>query len=320
MINKVAGLLILIGLSVTAPLHADQLRRVGMLNYANASDVRVIQFRDALRELGYVEGQNLLLTERHADGALNRLPELAAELVASKVEVIIALGPAVWAAKQATTNVPIIIAFSGNPEQQGVITTLARPGGNLTGFSYMSSDLAAKRLALLCEMFSKCTRISVLYNPLEPATEVELKETEAGARSLGVKLEAIAVRSVTDLEQAFYTAVRGGTQGMLVFTHGFAVLNRGRIMELAAQQRLPILYGWRDFVDEGGLMSYGPDIATLVRGAARYIDRVLKGEKVADLPVQEPTRLQLIINIKTARALGLTVPPALLARADELIE
>ena len=320
MIKEVAGLLILIGLFMTTSLHADTLRRVGMLNYANASDVRVGQFRDALRELGYVEGQNLILTERHADGALNRLPELAAELVASKVEVIIALGPAVWAAKQATTTVPIIIAFSGNPEQQAVVASLARPGGNLTGFSYMSSDLAAKRLALLCEMFSKCIRVAALYNPLEPATEAELTATEAGARSLGVTLEAIPVRSLTDLEQAFATAVRGGVQGMLVFTHGFAVLNRGRIMELAAQQRLPILYGWRDFVDEGGLMSYGPDIATLVRGAAHYVDRVLRGEKAADLPVQEPTRLQLIINVKTAKTLGIAVPPSLLARADEVIE
>src|SRR5262249_15331823 len=174
--------------------------------------------------------------------------------------------------------------------------------------------------ALLCEMFSKCIRVAAFYNPLEPATEAELTETETGARSLGVTLEAIAVRSLTDLEQAFATAVRGGVQGMVVFTHGFAVLNRRRIMELAAQQRVPILYGWRDFVDEGGLMSYGPDIATLVRGAAHYVDRVLRGEKAADLPVQEPTRLQLIINLKTARELGLVLPPAVMARADEFIE
>jgi putative ABC transport system substrate-binding protein len=240
--------------------------------------------------------------------------------VASKVEVIIALGPAVWAAKQATTTVPIVIAFSGNPERQGVITSLARPGGNLTGFSYMSSDLAAKRLALLCEAFAKCSRMAALYNPLEPATESELKETEAGARSLGVALLPIPVRSVDDLAQAFATAAREGAQGMLVFTHGFAVLNRAPIIDLAARQRLPILYGWRDFVDEGGLMSYGPDIPTLVREAARYVDRILKGEKPNDLPVQEPTRLQLVINLKTAKSLSLTIPPSFLARADEVIE
>jgi putative ABC transport system substrate-binding protein len=321
MIRIVAGLLAWLTVFVATVAHAaDPPRRVGMLNYADARDVRVVQFRDALRELGYIEGQNLTLTQRHADGALDRLPALAAELVANKVEVIIALGPAVWAAKQATVTVPIVIAFSGNPERQGVITSLARPGGNLTGFSYMSSDLAAKRLALLCETFAKCNRIAVLYNPLEPATESELKETEVGARRLGVALQPIAVRSVGDLEQAFATAAREGVQGMLVFTHGFAVLNRAPIMDLAARQRLPILYGWRDFVDEGGLMSYGPDIPSLVQGAARYVDRILKGEKPVDLPVQEPTRLQLVINLKTAKALGITVPPTLLARADEVIE
>src|SRR5262249_25484672 len=192
-----------------------------------------------------------------------------------KVEVIIALGPAVWAAKQATTTIPIVIAFSGNPEGQGVVTSLARPGGNLTGFSYMSSDLAAKRLALLCEVFAKCERIAALYNPLEPATVSELKETEVGARSLGVTLQPIAVHGLGDLQEAFARVAKAGAQGMLVFPHGFAVLNRVPIMDLAAKQRLPMLYGWRDFVDEGGFMSYGPDIPTLVRGAARYVDRIL---------------------------------------------
>ena len=253
MIRIFAGMLAWLSLLVATGAHAADLpRRVGILNYADARDVRVVQFRDALRDLGYVEGQNLTLTQRHADGAIDRLPELAAELVASEVEVIIALGPAVWAAKQATTTVPIVIAFSGNPERQGVIASLARPGGNLTGFSYMSSDLAAKRLALLCEAFVKCYRIAAIYNPLEPATESELRETEVGARSLSVTLQPIAVRSVGDLEEAFATAARDGAQGMLVFTHGFAVLNRASIMDLAARQRLPILYGWRDFVDEGG--------------------------------------------------------------------
>src|SRR5215468_7203589 len=175
---------------------------VGILNYAATGDVRVVQFLNALRELGYIEGRNIALVQRHADGALDKLPGLAAELVAAHVDLIIALGPAVWAAKQATATIPIVIAFSGNPERQGVVTSLARPGGNLTGFSYMSSDLAAKRLALLCEVFAKCEHIAALYNPLEPATESELKETETGASSLGVKLQPIAVRNLADLEQA----------------------------------------------------------------------------------------------------------------------
>jgi putative tryptophan/tyrosine transport system substrate-binding protein len=316
-----AGVLGWLALAIAFPaLCADPPRRVGILNYADAQDVRAAQFRAALRELGYVEGKNLAITHRHADGALGRLPALAADLVASNVEVIIALGPAVWAAKQATTTVPIIIAFSGNPERQGVVSSLARPGGNLTGFSYMSSDLAAKRLGLLCEALPKCTKVAVLYNPQEPATKSELEETEAGARKLGVTLQAIAARHPDELEQAFDEARGAGAEGLLIFTHGFAVINRARIMDLAARHRLPTLHGWRDFVDEGGLMSYGPDISSLVRQAASYVDRILKGEKASDLPVQEPSRLQLVVNLRAAKALGLELPNALLVRADEVLE
>jgi putative ABC transport system substrate-binding protein len=294
--------------------------RVGILNYAAAQDVRVIQFLTALRGLGYVEGRNLAVVQRHADGALDRLPELAAELVADKVDLIIALGPAAWAAKQATTDIPIVIAFSGNPEKQGVVASLAHPGGNLTGFSYMSGDLAGKRLELLYSAFTKCSGIAVLYNPQEPATKLELEETEAAAHRLGVMLQPIAVQHAEDLEPAFSDAEHGRVQGLIVFTHGFAVLNGARIIELAARQSLPVLYGWRDFVEDGGLMSYGPDIQVLVGRAASYVDRILKGEKPSNLPVQQPTKFVLTINLKTAKALGLEVPPSLLARADEVIE
>jgi len=273
-----------------------------------------------LRELGYIEGKNLTLVQRHADGVLGRLPQLAAELVAAQVDLIIALGPAVWAAEQTTATIPIVIAFSGNPERQGVVASLARPGGNITGFSYMSADLAGKRLELLCSAFAKCSRIGILYNPQEPATTAELQETAATADSLGVIVAAIAARNVEELEQAFDLAARDQVQGMVVLTHGFAVLNSTRIVQLAARQRLPVLYGWREFVQEGGLMSYGPDIQILVRQAATYVDRILKEAKPADLPVQQPTKFELAINLKTAKALGLEVAPTLLARADEVIE
>jgi putative ABC transport system substrate-binding protein len=312
------------GAAAAWPLSAPAQQRntpiVGILNYAAAHDVRVIQFLNALRDLGYVEGRNVALIQRPADGVSDRLPELAAELVAAKVDLIIALGPVVWAAKQATTTIPIVIAFSGNPERQGVVASLARPGGNLTGFSYMSGDLAGKRLELLCSALAKCSRIAVLYNPQEPATTLEFEETTAAARRLGVSLQPVAARQPDELEQAFADAERGRVEGLLVFTHGFAVLNRAGIVELAARQRLPVMYGWREFVEEGGLMSYGPDIRILVRQAATYVDRILKGEKPSNLPVQQPTRLELIINLKTARALDLTFPPTLLARADEVIE
>jgi putative tryptophan/tyrosine transport system substrate-binding protein len=314
----------LLGGAAAWPLAARAQQRhvstVGILNYASAQDLRVIQFLNALRDLGYVEGKSLALIQRHADGILDRLPQLAAELVAAKVDLIIALGPAVWAAKQATTVIPIVIAFSGNPERQGVVASLARPGGNLTGFSYMSGDLAGKRLELLCGALAKCSRVAALYNPQEPATTLELEETAAAARTLGVTLQPVAARYADELEQAFASAERTQAEGLLVFTHGFAVLNRARIMELAARQRLPVMYGWREFVEDGGLMSYGPDIQILVRQAAIYVDRILRGEKPSNLPVQQPTRLELIINLKTAKALGLEVPPTLIARADEVIE
>ena len=297
-----------------------KMARVGILNYAAAQDVRVSQFRDALRQLGYAEGKNLAVTYLWADGVPDRLPELAAELVAGKVDVIIALGPAVWAVKRATTTVPIVIAFSGDPVGDGVVASLARPGGNITGFSYMSTDLAAKRLEILSKAFSKTNRIGVLYNPREPATRLEMQETEAAATMLGVTLQPLAAGHPDDLEPAFAAAKSERADAMVVFTHGFAVLNRARIMELAARHRLPTLYGWRDFVDEGGLMSYGPDIEVLVRRAASYVDRIIRGEKPGDLPIEQPTRLRLILNLKTAKALGLDIPPTLLARADEVIE
>jgi putative ABC transport system substrate-binding protein len=320
-VASLLGCLVLLTLTtVVSPQPQRPVPTVGVLNYAAPHDVRVVQFIEAFRELGYVEGRNLTLVQRHADGILDRLPGLAAELVAAKVDVIIALGPAVWAAKQATTAIPIIIAFSGNPETQGVVASLARPGGNLTGFSYMSADLAGKRLELLCSAFATCRRIAVLYNPQEPATTLEMEETETTARGLGVTLQPIAVRHPDELEQAFAGAEHDRVDGLLVFTHGFAMLNRARIMELAARQRLPVLYGWREFVEEGGLMSYGPDIQVLVRQAATYVDRILKGEKPSNLPVQQPTRLELVINLKTAKAIGLDVSPTLLARADEVIE
>ena len=197
-----------------------RIARVGILNYAAAQDARVTEFRDGLRELGYVEGQNLAITYRWADGRLDRLPQLAAELVASNVDVIIAIGPAVWAAKRTTSTVPIVIAFSGDPVGNGVVSNLARPGGNITGFSYMSTDLAAKRLQLLNQMFPTNARIAILYNPDEPATALEMRETEAAARAIGVTLQPLAARHSDDLEQTFAAAVRERAHALIVFTHG----------------------------------------------------------------------------------------------------
>ena len=313
----------LAGALTPLPLAAQQLPtrpHVGILNYADDDDLRVRQFQAALAAVGYVEGKSLALTLRSANGAFDRLPALADELVAAKVDAIIALGPATWAARQATTTIPIVVAFSGDMVEMGVVASLAKPGGNITGFSYMSGDLAAKRLELLTSAFGKSRRAGVLHNPREPATKGELAATEAAAKRLEVALVPLAAQTPEELDAAFRTAKAQNVDGLMVLTHGFAVLNRARIIELAQSHRLPMLYGWRDFVLEGGLMSYGPDIEVLVKSAAGHVDRILKGASPAGLPVEQPTRLLLTVNLKTAKDLGFTLPPAILLRADEVIE
>jgi putative ABC transport system substrate-binding protein len=294
--------------------------RVGILNYFDPRYPLVTEFAEALRGLGYIEGQNLTTIHRWANGQLDSLPTLAAELVASKIDVMIALGPATWAAKRATTTIPIITTFSGDPVGVGLVSNLARPGGNITGFSYMSTDLAAKRVELLSEFHEIHSRFAALYNPGEPVTKLELEQTEGAARALGLALQALPVTKVDELELAFSTAVRDRAGAVIVFTHGFAEFYKTNVIEAAAIHRLATVYGWRDFAVDGGLISYGPNIQLMVRTAASYVDRIIKGEKPGDLPIQQPDRLELVINLKTANALGIKIPPALLARADEVIE
>jgi putative ABC transport system substrate-binding protein len=294
--------------------------RIGILNYFDARYTRVTEFTESLRELGYVEGQNLVTIHRWADGQLSLLPALANELVASKVDVMIALGPATWAARQSTATVPIVTTFSGDPVGMGLVSNLARPGGNVTGFSYMSTDLAAKRLELLRQIYPGHSSFAALYNPGEPSTKFELEQTEAAASTLGIKFRKLVASQPGELEQAFAAAAAENAGGVIVFTHGFAEFYRRNIIDAAARHRMPTMYGWRDFVAEGGLMSYGPNVLTMVRTAASYVDRIVKGEKPGDLPMQQPTRLQLVVNLKTSKMLGLELPPALLARADEVIE
>ena len=317
LLGWIASLMIPAAISAQPP---RQVVHVGILNSGAAKDARVDEFRDGLRELGYVEGQNLAIVYRWADGRQERLPELAAELVASHVDVIVAVGAAVWAAKQQTSTVPIVIAFSGDPVATGMVSNLARPGANLTGVSLMSSDLAAKRLELLKQTSPRIARLAVLYNPAERASAPELQETEAAARTLGVTLQPLEDRRPDDLKQLFAAAARGRSDALIVLAHAFAFQNRGRIIELAARQRLPTMYGWREFVDAGGLMSYGPNVHAMVRRAASYVDRILKGAKPGDLPIEQPTKFELVINLKSAKALGLTIPQSVLIRADEVIQ
>jgi putative ABC transport system substrate-binding protein len=311
---------LIFGVAEAKAQHRRPPPHVGILNYAGPNDLRVRQFRDALRVLGYREDGNIKLMHKWADGKMEALPALAAQLVSDRADVIIALGPAVWAAKTATTTIPIVIAFSGDPIGQKIANNLAKPGGNITGFSYMSTDLAEKRLELISEYFSISKRVAVLFSVNEPATTFEIQRMGAVASALGVTLVSAPVDKADQLDEAFLSAVGAGADTMVVLTHGFAVLNAERIMALAGQHRLPVLYGWHDFVAAGGLMSYGPDVEGLVRRAAGYVDRLLRGEKAGNLPIELPTLLLLSINLNTAKSLGIKVPEALLLRADRIIE
>ena len=317
LLGWLAVLLIPTGVSAQPP---QPVARVGILSSGGAQDVRVDYLRDELHKLGYVEGQSLSIMFRWADGRPERLPELAAELVASHVDVIVAIGASVWAAKQQTRTVPIVIAFSGDPVGTGMVSNLARPDGNLTGVSLMSSDLAAKRLELLTQTVPRTSRLAILYHPAELAAGPELQATEAAARTLGVRLHPLEVRQAEDLEGLFTAAAHGQADGLIVFAHAFAFQHRGPILQLAARHRLPTMYGWREFVDAGGLISYGPSVEAMVRRAAHYVDRILKGTKPRDLPIEQPTKFELVINLKTAKALGLTIPQSILVRADKVIQ
>jgi len=235
-----------------------KLYRVGILSSDVAQDPRVAEILDGLRALGYTEGQNLVVDFRWADGDLERLPALAAELISNNVDVIVTLGAAVWAAKRQTTTVPIVVAFSGDLLNVGVVSDLARPGGNITGLSLMSPDLAAKRLELLKEAFPRIARVAILYDPDEVATVPEKRETETAARKLGVTVQPLESRHSDDLERVFAAATRERADAFIVFAHAYAYRNRNRIIDLVKQYGLPAMYGWRVFVESGGLMSYGP--------------------------------------------------------------
>jgi putative ABC transport system substrate-binding protein len=277
-------------------------------------------FRQGLRELGYVEGQSILLEIRWAEGHVERMPELVAELVGLKVDVLVApSGPAALAAKNATQTIPIVM-MAIDPAGLGLIGSLSRPGGNVTGLSYYHEAITAKKLELLKELVPGLARVGVLRNPLNPGDPIFWKETEVAAQRLGVALEAVEVRGPEDFEAAFATAKQRNAQALLDIDDLVTFPYRSRITALAASSRLPAIYSSREYPDAGGLMSYGPSNVHLFREAASFVDKILKGARPADLPVEQPTKIELVINVKVAKALGLTVPPSLLTRADELIE
>jgi len=278
-------------------------------------------FTQGLREHGYVEGQNVVLERRYGEGR-ERLAEIAAELVRLKVDVIVAVtDPVIAAVKRQTRSIPIVMVGASDPVGTGFIASLARPGGNITGSSRMSPELSAKRLDLLREAVPQLSRVAVMWDPDVRGALLDFKELEAPARSLRLQLQAVEVSHVDDLARAFAVITDARAEAMIVIQpNPVAFANRGQLVSFAQKTRLPSIYANKEFVDAGGLMSYGPSIADLNRRAATYVDKILKGAKPADLPVEQPTKFELVINLKTAKALGLTIPQSLLQQADQVIE
>ena len=277
-------------------------------------------FRQGLRELGYVEGRNITIEYRWAEGRIERLPGLAADLVRLKVDVIVASSHAALAAKQATTSIPIVMPIITDPVRLGLVASLARPGGNATGFATQNDELPGKWMELVKETLPKVSRVAVLFHPTYDGG-VQLKASEAAARSLGVRLQALRVERPDDFVTAFAEVQKNRAEALIVSSSALFYVHRTRIVEFAAKHRLPTIYHQSEFVvGSGGLMSYGPDFHDLSRRSATYVDKILKGAKPADLPVQQPTKFELVINRRTAKALGLTIPQSLLLRADQVIE
>jgi putative ABC transport system substrate-binding protein len=307
-----------------APAHgqeqkAGKVHRIGLLRAAPWPKTWIEAFQQGLRERGYVDGQNVVIESRFTDGSVDQLPQLAEELVRLTVDVIVAsAAPPALAAKKVTTSVPIVFVNVWDPVELGLVPSLARPGGNITGLAFSSADLLGKRLELLREFVPKLRRVAMLWHSDNPGNLVQLKGAELAARTLGMQFERVPVRGTDDFDSGF-KAMRGA-DGLLQADAPLFNAHRARLVELAARSRLPAIYGFREMVEAGGLMSYGPHIPDQNRRAATYVDKILKGAKPADLPVEQPTKFELVINGRTAKALGLTIPPVLLRLADQVIE
>jgi putative ABC transport system substrate-binding protein len=293
--------------------------RVGVLSIDATTNFE--SFRQGLRDLGYVEGRNLLIEARFTKGNLSGLPALAADLVKLKPDVIFASSSTyVQAARRATRTIPIVFAVHNDPVGTGDVSSLARPGGNITGLTQMASELSAKQLELLKEIVPRLARVAVVWNPTTPSHGPALEQVDVAARVLGVQLTKFKAEDGSGLDQAFAAAARERVQAIFVLLSPLVAQESGRLASLAAKHRLPTFCAYRPFVEAGGLVAYGPDLHDLYRRAAGYVDRILKGAKPADLPVEQPTKFELAINLKAARSLGLTIPRAVLVRADRVIE
>jgi putative tryptophan/tyrosine transport system substrate-binding protein len=316
--------LVALALASFRPAEAQQpkkVARVGLLAGGRGFGSGGDAFRHSLRQLGWVEGQNMAIESRLAEVSSDRLTQLAAELTQLKVAAIVADGdPAIRAAKQTTRTIPIVFIAIGDPVREGFVASLARPGGNITGLTSISEELSGKRLELLKEAFPKVSRVAVIWNPANASNLLEFREMEVTARTLGLKLQSLEVRGLADFQGAFARAAKDRANALILLRDPLIDSEHFRILDFALDKRVPSMHGEEQFVEAGGLMSYGPSRVDLFRRAATYIDKILKGAKPADLPVEQPTKFELVINLKTAKQIGLTIQPNVLARADKVIK
>jgi len=311
----------------TVPATAQQPKkvpRIGFLSPQSPSDPRIQRFREAfrqgLRELGWVEGQNIAIEYRWAEGRTERLADLASELVSLRVDVIVAATTlAISPAKQATGTIPIVMAVAADPVATGFVASIARPGGNITGLSMMASDLVGKQMQLIKELLPKISRVALLWNPANPANAPQLPQAQDEARALRVRLQLLETRGLSEIDGAFAAMTRERAGAVIVLVDAMLVDHRKIIADLAAKSRLPAVYGLTDHAEAGGLIAYGTNVADLYRRAATYVDKILKGTKPADLPVEQPTKFEFVINLKAAKQIGLTIPQSVLYRADKVI-
>jgi putative ABC transport system substrate-binding protein len=305
---------------LTADAQQPQVPRIGVLSSFSDPDPQVAALKQGLRDLGWVEGQNVGVEYRYANNHLEQFPHLAAELVRLKVDLIVAGGEAgIRAARDATSTIPIVMANSGDPVGTGLIASLSRPGGNVTGLSLLAPDLGGKRLELLKETVPKVSRVGVLWNPTNAVKALELNSTEVAARALGVIVTSHEVRAPADFDRAFAAIGRERPTALITLADPLTRSYRTQLAEFAAKSRLPMIAELRDFAEAGGLMTYGASLLDLYRRAATYVDKILNGAKPGDLPIEQPTKFELVVNLKTAKSLGLTIPQSVLVRADEVI-
>jgi ABC-type uncharacterized transport system substrate-binding protein len=321
--RRVLGILLLalVALSPTASMgeQATKVFHIGFLR-PDAPDFLLDAFRDGLRDLGYIEGKNIVIEQRWASGHYDKLPALADELVRMKVDIIVTSAtPGAMAAKRATNTIPIVIASSADPVASGIVASLAHPGANITGLTLMNDELAIKRLEILKETVPRVSRVAVLWSTSNPTYARMLENMKAAAPLIKLQLEVVKVASPEQLDQALSEVKKSHADAMFVFEDPVFRANSSRIVEFAGKNRLPTVYGGSEFVHGGGLMAYGPSHADMFRRAAGYVDRILRGAKPGDLPIEQPTSFELVVNLKTAKALGITIPQSILLRADEVI-